>query len=162
MRRPTPLRDIHGKPITKEWAAEFRGWFWGEGSFKASEAGKFNQSLSLGIVLGLRADDEPIVREFQRRLGGTLTVRPYRNDSNKLMARWQVTDMDFMPRIMWLLEKSSIGVPANKQRQYAPWRMLMEMKIRRGAYSGSRYTPEERELRHWAVAEIKRLKKWGQ
>jgi hypothetical protein len=161
MRRPNPIRDITGEPIDKEWAAEFRGWFGGEGSFKASESGPYGQSVSLGVILGLRADDAPIVKEFQRRLGGTVRIVPYKKGSEKFMARWQVTDSELMPRIVWLLEKSSIAVLSNKQRQFKPWRMLVAMKILRGAYSGSRYTSKEREQRHWAVAEIARLKHWG-
>ncbi len=172
MTGPAPILDINGKPIDPIWAAEFRGFFWGEGTIRI-QSGRPQEkamphvkwvgySTSMHASIGLRSDDAPLLMEFQRRLGGTLRIEKYRDGSSKTLNRWTVARAEDTVRIAALLKSNVSRLPFNKRRQLKLWTKAVEIKLRAGGSSGSRYTPKEREFLLFAESELHRLKRMGE
>lgn len=165
-----PLLDTSGAPIAPIWAAEFRGFFWGEGSlivrsnrplakrFPHVQWKGYSYSISAGV--GLRSDDGAVLIEFQRRLGGVLRRETYRDGSGKTIDRWQVSATTDCLRIARVLE-SPTGLPFNKARQLVLWREAVEIKLSNGSTSGSRYTPEAAERMRVLEETLRDLRKWA-
>ena len=165
-----PILDINGEPIDPVWAAEFRGFFWGEGTIRV-QAGRplaekmphvkwVGYSHSIAASIGLRSDDEPLLLEFQRRLGGNVRRERYRDASDKTISRWVVGVAIDNLRIARLLA-SPTGLPFLKAQQLAIWRQAVETKLRSGATPAARYTVEDRAFMVWAAGELMRLRRWG-
>lgn len=66
------LEEIH-LDVPALWAAEFRGFFYGEGY--ADIQGE-SQNWRPILTINLRADDEAILRDVMRQLGGTMHYIP--------------------------------------------------------------------------------------
>lgn len=162
----SPITDVEGQAIDPIWAAEFRGFFWGEGTLnvqchRPAGRGMVNSySTAITASIGLRSDDAPILVEFARRLGGRLRTEKYTRDPNRTITRWVCGTAADCLRIAQLLE-SPTGLLFNKARQLAVWRGAVEAKLRSGASAGSRYTPEDRAILLAADAELKRLRLWA-
>lgn len=165
----SPILDVNGEPIDPIWAAEFRGFFWGEGTLNMIGGQPHRNeypnrhwgrhSFSIQASIGLRSDDRAVLTEFQRRLGGKLRIEPYRDTSEKTITRWVVATAKHCLRIAHLLE-SPTGLPFRKARQLEVWQKAVETKLRAGATAGSRYSNEDHAFMLWACQELRRLKEW--
>mgnify|MGYP001571258734 FL=1 len=157
-----PILDVNGDPVDAIWAAEFRGFFWGEGTIavQIQNYERHYRSISVSASIGLRTDDAAVLREFQRRLGGTLKIESYRDGSGRTVTRWKTGVAAHNLRIAHLLE-SPTGLPFNKAKQLALWRLAIETKLQSGATSGSRYTPEARATMVRVSAELQKLRTWA-
>lgn len=167
------ILDIHGEPIDPIWAAEFRGFFWGEGTIailcgrpdanRPTKSGKPRQmahySIAITASIGLRSDDAALLYELQRRLGGQITLENYRDGSGKTVTRWKVGVAADNLRVARLLE-SPTGLPFNKAKQLTLWRKAVEAKLRAGGTPGSRYVQEDRDFIVYAAQELVRMRKW--
>jgi hypothetical protein len=159
-----PILDINGVEIDPVWAAEFRGFFWGEGSLNMTcETQGRPKSIALAASIGLRCDDAAILEAFQAKLGGNLRSEPYRGvDTRKSISRWQQGIAMHNRRIGRLLE-SPTGLPFGKAKQLAIWREAVEIKIAAGNgkhRAATRYTSEQRARMHAIWIELKRLRAW--
>lgn len=154
---PTHVRDTHGKEIDQVWQAEFRGFFWGEGTIAVNQ--KTNgYSFAAVASIGLRSDDAAILMEFQRRLNGRIRIEPYRDGSGKTITRWVVGVAKDCERVGQILAGGKTALMFNKKRQLDVWRRAVNIKV--GTYTGTRYQPEQRDYLIWASEELKRLRKW--
>lgn len=84
---PEPYEIQSLDPI---WAAEFRGFFYGEGCARMdNNSGNFRPILTIG----LRADDIAILEEIQSKLGGTINEKPehHKNPNAFDGKKWAVT-----------------------------------------------------------------------
>lgn len=167
---PVPILDKEGVTIDPIWAAEFRGFFWGEGTIAVScrqplAVAKPHikwQGYSIQVIasIGLRSDDAPLLYEFHRRLGGRIRTEPYRTHTDRTITRWAAGTASDCLRIADLL-KSSTGLPFLKARQLELWREAVLLKLATGATSGSRYTAENRARMREIDLELKRLRLWN-
>jgi len=150
-----PVLDVNGEEIDPVWAAEFRGFFWGEGTlgFNAGQPlqarnpeWRFKRhSFAVTASIGLRSDDAALLGAFQHRLGGTLRTEPYRGaDSRKTITRWTCGTAVNNLRVARLL-RSPTGLPFNKARQLDLWEEAVRLKLANGGTAGSRYTDEQHE-----------------
>jgi hypothetical protein len=136
MAEPSIILDIQGKPIDTEWAAEFRGFFWGEGSlWIQGKAGTY----AVRAAISLRSDDKEVLIEFQRRLGGRIFIQPLLGE--KLAARWQVSKKEDVARIASLLETK---LPFKKAREVPIWKQAIDLRI-------------SKEGRHWTLEQIEQM-----
>ncbi len=154
---PTHVLDVQGVEISPIWQAEFRGFFWGEGTIAINHArGRF--SFANVASIGLRSDDAPILLEFQRRLGGCVRIEKYRDGTAKTITRWVVGVAKDCQRVGEVLAGGDSGLPFLKKRQLDIWRTAVSIKV--GGYSGTRYSERERDYLVFAAAELQRLRKW--
>lgn len=153
-----PIYDIHGEEISPEWAAEFRGFFWGEGSL-TSVRGPARATPSPIVSIGLRADDQAVLEQFKQRLGGRIRQEPYRDGSGKFISRWVVIRAKDLVRIHLVLSSSPTGLTFNKCRQLRVWGRMVVMKADRVKWT--RHIPEERDALRAMHDELHRLKLWG-
>ena len=148
-----PVLDVDGEEIEPVWAAEFRGFFWGEGTLGFTAGQPLQQrnpqwtwkrhSFAVTASIGLRSDDAPLLAAFQRRLGGALRTEPYRfADPRKTITRWVCGTAVNNLRIARLL-RSPTGLPFNKARQLDLWEEAVRLKLAAGGTAGSRYTDEQ-------------------
>lgn len=133
------ITDIHGEPIDPVWAAEFRGFFLGEGSLEIGQI-THNTSTAKGdkvyryskVQLRPRArliqrdDNRAILEAVQARLGGNITkhgrhytVSPVNGmtyTSNPTIA-WYVMSTNGVQRVLDLLKGGVL--PHGKLREIA-------------------------------------------
>jgi hypothetical protein len=169
------IEDIDGEPIDPIWAAEFRGFFWGEGTLAIQVMSRTLRSgatiksgTAIAVTIGLRDDDAAVLEAFRAKLGGVIRTEKYRDGSARTIRRWQVGSAPDVLRVAMLLE-SPTGLPFNKARQLALWRRALDLKIEAGkntnhaphALHGSRYRPEQRAEMLSIEAQLKALRKWA-
>lgn len=174
-----PLTDIEGEPIDPVWAAEFRGFFWGEGTMDV-QANRPKQHGASGLPVGpkggtpnwyvdgwaitiiakikLRSDDGAVLREFHRRLGGGIREEKGPGNSKPLIL-WWVATVSQLPRVARILE-SPTGLPFKKARQLAIWREAIGYKLSRDGTRQARYTKEDRDRLLEIHKEIRALREW--
>ena len=155
-----PVIDINGEPIDPIWAAEFRGFFWGEGTLAVQRVSNKNNktrdkwySFSIQATIGLRFDDAPLLCEFQRRLGGRIRVEQPRKEGLNPIVRWAIGKAKDCHRVGQLLSNGIL--PANKAKQLNLWIEALNLKLASGASSASRYTQEAK----YAIVEAERILK---
>ena len=143
--------DVHGEPIDAEWAAEFRGFFWGDGSIEINRFsrkqsnGKRWQGLRPRLRLAQRADGVDILLAIQQKLGG----RVYQYKGHKIVSGgngrvyhsspacyWEVTSKALSQRVLDILAGAKL--PHSKRQQAA---VLQEFLDARGG-SGHKIGPE--------------------
>lgn len=124
-----PITDVSGDVIDPVWAAEFRGFFWGEGTLaiQIQTHPKHQKSIAVAATIGLRSDDAAILEAFRDRLGGVLRTERYRDGSGRTIVRWQVGTSKDNLRIARLLD-SPTGLPFRKARELALWREAVVLK----------------------------------
>ncbi|GAC1468383.1 MAG: hypothetical protein NVSMB70_13660 [Chamaesiphon sp.] len=154
---PKTIEDIHGTPISPQWQAEFRGFFWGEGMLTMQRTRKPNGNwggFAVYCRITLRADDRKILDEFSSRLGGL--VKEIRGpEKSKPVVQWQVSTIEECLRIAQLLENSEFS--PRKARELNLWRACIELKKDKGL---SHWRGEQLEFMRKATDELKQLKKW--
>ena len=64
-------------PLNPMWAAEFRGFFYGEGCAMISLSKRGTLIFQPVLKISLRADDVVVLRDIQDKLGGNLVDRDY-------------------------------------------------------------------------------------
>jgi hypothetical protein len=162
-----PILDLLGEPIDPIWAAEFRGFFWGEGSLIVSVKRPpratdrwIGYSYNVHTMVSQRSDDEGTLEEFQRRLGGTICVKQYNDGSGKTLKAWTVSCKADCERLARVLAGGS-AIPFAKKKQLALWSEAVEIRRERGYIEGrSRYTPDERERLLAISQEIRAMRTW--
>lgn len=170
------ILDIHGEPIEPVWAAEFRGFFLGEGSL---EIGQINHSVTTRrgdkvyqyqakqlrprARLIQRDDNRAILEAVQARLGGNITkhgrhytVSPVNGmtySSNPTIA-WYVMSTESVQRVLDLLKGGVL--PHSKLREVALLEEFLAIRPR----PGHKLTDTVR-ARSWELkAEIEALRKY--
>jgi len=149
----TTVLDVLGEPIDPIWAAEFRGFFWGEGHFGAAI---IRERYRIHAVVGLRADDEPALRDFQRRLGGSLSWHV----AGRYL-RLNFASLGDCQRVAALLADGA-DTPFQKRKQLAPWTEMLAIKAAAGGTTASRYTPEQHARMRDLVTRIRSLRRWDE
>jgi hypothetical protein len=155
------------------WEAEFRGFFWGEGTLgfrpnhpfrRLADGRQVTPVFTIHASIGLRWDDRYILTKFQERFGGVIRQEKYKKDPGKFIARWEVSDTDCNLEIYSILSHGT-NLPFNKKRQLELWHQAL--KIKKGAEGrvlggkkGSRYTDEERQILLPIAKEIRELKEY--
>lgn len=118
--------DINGEPISSEWAAVFAGFIWGEGSFDI-EAASNGKAFHPRLVVHLRWDDGKVLKEFQRRLGGTI-CRLERNEEKNPEIQWKICKVEDCLRIAKVLQQTP-NLQFSKRSQLEPWLQAIELKL---------------------------------
>ncbi len=172
----TTITDIHGEPIDPVWAAEFRGFFLGEGSLEIGQI-THNQTVKrddkmyryTNVELRPRArliqrdDNRAILDAVQARLGGNITkhgrhhtVSPVNGmtySSNPTVA-WYVMSKEGVQRVLDLLKGGVL--PHGKLREVALLEEFLAIRPR----PGHKLTDAVR-ARSWELkAEIEALRKY--
>jgi hypothetical protein len=155
------LFDINNNLITPEWAAEFRGFFWGEGCFYIHPTFGNGRSFAITTKIELRKDDEEVLKEFQRRLGGKISYWDYKqHKGSNPTIRWWVARMTDCQRLVKLLT-SNTNLPFNKQKQLNLWTRALELKQNRALRGAiAPYFPEEREELNMICEQLKLYKRY--
>jgi len=163
-----PILDIHVVPIDPIWAAEFRGFVWGEGSLivRVSNSGRTiygkerGHSFNVHIIISQRMDNGDVLREFCRRLGGTCFVKKYYDGTDKQILVWQASAVPDCVRVSRLLQGGS-SLPFGKKRELAIWSEAVAIKGENHNHNHHfRYTEEARERMVEIMHEIMALRKW--
>ena len=149
-----PILDINGVPIDSEWQATFRGAFWGEGWLTVNSYA----SVTARVGMGLRSDDISVLREFQRRLGGSLHIDKSKAHLNPV-ARWSVDIAEDGERIWRILDRERT-FPFRKRKELPYWKTVLDFKLAHRGRGGGRYGPLIRAEIDECIAQIKRLRIW--
>jgi hypothetical protein len=124
--------DFDYRDIDPLWAAEFAGFFWGEGTVLLQKAyGRRGLPTPL-ISIHLREDERPVLEDIQSHLGGVIvphkTGKPGRDGYvSKPQLYWNVAGHRKVEEVLRLL-KSVTGLPARKRQDvdillgYIEWR----------------------------------------
>lgn len=126
------LRDMGVRPITgnfelkrhtysipsETWAAEFRGFFMGDGSvvfgrIHYREDGSFN--LTPILTIGLRADDAALLQEIHRVFGGSLSFS-HRFENPQI--HWRVSGWSTVHSIILATGLDKCHLPFKKSRDF--------------------------------------------
>lgn len=133
------------------WAAEFRGFFWGEGCLDVAFFHRPKNALpsyTPRARIGLHEIDRPLLVDIQRHLGGTLY------DSAKCRScTWQLTGKANLDRLVVVLRGGVL--PAVKRLQLDDFAAAVAaIPVR-----GQNYTPERREFLAASKARLETLKR---
>ena len=148
------ILDVHGSPISPEWAAEFRGFFWGDGSIEINTLHRTRPDgtrwtgFRPRLRIGQRADNRAILDAIQARLGGN--VWQYKGHTMVSAANgrtyqshpaffYDITGTALVTRALALLNNGLL--PHSKQRQIAIMQEYMAMRPR----PGGKYKPGDVE-----------------
>lgn len=136
--------DQHGIPIDEIWAAEFRGFFWGEGCISVGYIPKKN-IYRVSAKISLRSDDRPLLEEFHRRIGGSLWDSRTQSSSGFPSTMWDATSQKSLKIVAELLSGGIL--PAKKAQQLDLWKeavgIFTARKIKHG-WGGKHYTDEQK------------------
>ena len=149
------ILDVQGEPIDPIWAAEFRGFFWGEGCLGA---GIVHDMYRIAAIINLRMDDADTLREFQRRLGGTLSLT---HNISQRHTRLNVSSLPDCQRVARLLAGGS-NIPFAKKRQLVLWQEMLDIKQAAGGRPGSRYTEAQHDRMWSLVDQIQSMRRWSE
>lgn len=105
------------------WLAEFRGFFYGEGSVYIHKRNAFlwdktylpNPVYRPDLKIGLRDDDGNVLREIQRVLGGNLSFRKAIGKSNPSIS-WQLVGFRAVYPLLKLLSEGHL--PSKKKKEF--------------------------------------------
>jgi len=167
------ILDIHGVLISDVWAAEFRGFFLGEGSLQIHRThlskqygrGKvyereFNGFRPIAAVTQ-RSDNRPVLDAMCIRLGGNVSNhnrfnmvsggngKTYLNHSQ---AMWKVVATDDVRRILELLKGG--WLPHTKLREIEIMERYLDIRPRTG-HKMKPETREEIERLFWQIREVR-------
>lgn len=158
-----------GEAIDPLWAAEFCGMFMGEGmlSFCSVARVRMGRKDNSRVVTGpffrneaimvLRADDEAVLLEFCRILGGHVNDRPGNLKKNQAPAkRWVCTSIEDNLRVGKIL--STCRLPAKKMLELPIWMEALEL---RSAGRGHHHTQETRDRLEELRQEIYRVRAYS-
>ena len=156
--------------IGREWLAEFRGFFWADGSIGVYQYPRTYQTkagpvktryLFAQAVIAQRDDNEAVLREIQSRLGGTLTnggraiMNSPLNGKRYIRAPqrvWRQAHQDGVRHIVSILYQS--WLPYRGMATLDLIQEFLDLPRPRGAH-----LPEATKKRMWEIhAELKRLK----
>lgn len=149
------ILDVTGQPIDPIWAAEFRGFFWGEGCLGVAI---IRGMYRIQAVINLRMDDADTLRAFQARLGGSLSLT---HNISQRHTRLNIAHLEDCKRVARLLAGGS-AIPFTKKRQLALWTEMLDIKTAAGGRPGSRYTPEQHARMRVLVDTIQALRRWSE
>jgi len=149
--------DIHGQPISKEWCAEFRGYFMADGclmfnkyrrKYHTKNGPKYSHLFRVSARIALRGDCKDTLLEIQSRLGGCIFRRNGHNSPSlgggkvyvsKHTEEWIVTSREALQRVADILKGPLI--PYRKAEQLIPFQELISMLHE----SGQHYTSDEKK-----------------
>lgn len=127
------MRDAHGEELDPVWMAEFRGFFFGEGYLGITTNGRGRGKVYhiARAAITLRDDDEPVLREIQKRLGGLLHRERCGRVSHvdgtphqtKPFVVWRVTSKSDVARVCDILDAGHL--PSKKRREIAVMRAFL-------------------------------------
>lgn len=150
-----PLLDINGEVISDEWAAQFRGVFWGEGYLSVRSAA----SISVRLGMGLRSDDAAVLTEFQRRLGGSIHTDVPTGHLNPC-TRWSIDRAEGLLLVWEILDRERL-FPFRKRKELPIWKAALDVKLaHRNAPNGGRYGSLVRAQMNQYVLDIRALRVW--
>lgn len=170
-----PILDVNGEVIDAIWAAEFRGFFWGEGSLgvylhqphKIAHPDRLYVGYSYSVIASItaRTDELDALRAIQSRLGGTLHVRKgfyvaEKDGSHRTTSFWRVSHALECDRLGRLLAVNPTRMPFRKRLQLAAWQEANTIRSSKKRGRGTPYTDAEAERMRWLSDELKRLKDW--
>lgn len=163
------MLDTHGQLIDPIWAAEFRGFFCGEGYLGISSWGYDPKNdcrkLRARVQITSRSDDSDVLREFQSRFGGVVYQEHDGRISNngngkkyvsKPYTVWRVVKADQLRLILDVLENGII--PFRKREQIQVIREFLATVT----HVGQKNTPEIRQKRTLLHQQIKELHKYSE
>lgn len=164
--------DIHGEPIDPVWAAEFRGFFMGEGSIMIlnitrsrilKSTGEKERHLRPSAALCLRADNVEVLRGIQAKLGGA-TDKFYQGKvilhpegqayKAAPMVKWYTHSTDGVSRVLDLIENPILPYP--KAREIAIMREFLTLRPK----TGKKLTPELREHLWKLKSDLQEIRKY--
>jgi hypothetical protein len=118
-------------PVQDNWGAWFSGLTDGEGYFGIARANK-GKSLLPTFQIGLRIEEEPIIRDIYQHIGcGVVYISPkaYTNKFGQVCARKAVFQICSIPgalRVTDILD--AYPLRTNKKEDYAVWREFIELR----------------------------------
>jgi len=138
------ILDQFGVPIDEIWAAEFRGFFWGEGCLSVMYIPKKDLYRVLAKI-GLRSDDRPLLEEIHRRIGGSLWDTTTQSSAGLPSTMWDASSQKSLKIVAELLLGGVL--PAKKAKQLDLWLEAVSIfttrKIKCG-WGGKQYTDEQK------------------
>lgn len=146
--------------MNEKWIAEFTGLFWGEGTadiqkFRKLPKGEFYRPR---LRIGLRADDQAVLKDVQEKLGGQLRCDEGMRHDRKVhpSIHWTLTNKD---EIVWLttqmLEHTSM--PSKKRKQVE---LVREAAMLRAGKQGQHIKEGERVRLEEIYNELRAIKRF--
>lgn len=124
------LIDIKGTPIDPIWAAEFRGFFFGDGFLGIVRNGKSRWtgeiSMTARAQITLRDDDSDILLAIHARIGGAITREGSKLNKRPTMI-WRTRSRSEVERVCDLLEGAAL--PSKKLAEVAVMRRFLAIKV---------------------------------
>ena len=173
----TNILDVHGQPISLEWALEFGGYFMADGCLFISRHSRadnpYGWSFQPQARIGQRIDSLPLLRAIQAKLGGY--IRQYTGKHRSRNGRvyqcnptavWTTSSQEEAERVISLLEL--LQLPHRKTAQVQVMREFLEIRRRarqrgpnpNGALTGIRYTQEEYDRMYECYRKLRMLKQY--
>lgn len=162
------ILDVNDRPISPLWAAEFRGFFLGEGNLEIGQYsrivnGERKKFLRPRARLIQRDDCQEILWNIQKVLGGHVTGHKAqrlvsggngKTYTNRPQTVWQTVSADGVQRVLLLLDN---GVFPHKKLAEIN---VVQRYLNLAHSSGHKYTDEQKE-ELWALkAELENLRKY--
>jgi len=130
--RQVNLPGVNHELLTDEWMYQFVGLFMGEGAIGIARTNK--DTFCCRIYIGLRQDDQDVLIDIQRHLGGYLNLSRRANTTSHPITCWQVSRINDVYEVLKLIKKYTL-IPAKKMREvdiaiaYCEWRLMQPYHI---------------------------------
>ena len=143
-----------------DWLA---GFIDGEGCFRVVKQRRGDSvSYQPGFYLGLRDDDEHILRTIQFKLGVGTICRRKAQTKDRPGANpgimWQIQDFQGCAALVEILDKHPLR--SKKQLAYQAWREVVLDKVKANATRGTMSRGQDKELQAEARAKVLRFNQY--
>ena len=163
-----PLRLIYQprdfSHIDQWWWAEFRGFFWGEGSIILAKSNHSGFNLQPQMKISLRDDDAAVLHDIHEKLGGSLATYTRKIRENQAtygkriinpQLAWAVVGI---PNIYGILPYLEQGVlPSKKKAELATMREFCEYRLELPL----KLTPEQKVVLNTFYEKLRALKRYN-
>lgn len=155
----TPL-DVNGEPLDPFWAAEFRGYFFGDGYLGIVRNGKDRRTgLPMNTAraqITTRDDDAAMLHDISAKLGGKVSLAAASGDrKHHPVAIWRTRNMVDVARVCDALDGGLM--PSKKRAEIAVVRRYLAIRIPPGPRTADFNVEALRAEREACIAEIQRL-----
>jgi hypothetical protein len=100
--------------IDEAWYREFTGLFFGEGNIDiCHKVNRGRDCTYIRLVICLRSDDEPLLRNVQAHLGGTISRRSKARTTSHPQTSWTLSRAGTVYHVLLRMQQSAL-LPARK------------------------------------------------
>jgi len=161
--------DVQNRPIDRIWAAEFRGYFFGDGFLGIVRNGMDHRSglpaNTARAQITTCDDDADMVRDIAARLGGRVYGDVFASghrlpSHRKPVVVWRTRNMSDVARVCTVLEAGIM--PSKKRAEVAVMRRYLALRLPLGRPPAEVDMPALRAAREQCMIEIQDLHAYHQ